>query len=109
MDWKIKLKAILHDSPHKQWIMFSEEGKKIKIDEAIHQDHQWHEKVAEHLLNYFIYGECIKEWKIEDADKIASALSRIIVTPNIQGEIKEEYKKASSVGWNEIKFTDSII
>jgi len=61
--WRLKLKSMLHDPPHKLWVMFSKEGRKITPYKAIHtkNDHKWHEIVAEHLLNLtgLFYEECI--------------------------------------------------
>lgn len=107
-NWKLKLKALLHDPPHKIWVMFSKEGRKININKTfVHPYHKWHEKVAEHLLNILFYNECIEEEDIRKADTIASALSRIVTAPEFSDEnTKKEYEKITTVSWEEIKFVD---
>jgi len=97
-NWKLKLKALLHDPPHKIWVMFSKEGRKININKTfVHLYHKWHEKVAEHLLNILFYNECIEEEDIKKADTIASALSRIVTAPKFSDEnTKKEYEKITT-------------
>jgi len=91
MDWKLKLKAILHAPPHKQWVIVN---KGLKKDRS----------VAEDLFKILFPNDYIKDDKIETADKIASALSRIIVAPEIKSK---EYEDSSYVlSWNEINFID---
>jgi len=76
-DWILKLKAILHDPPDKQVIIWKEKKK--------------HEKIAEVLLNILLPNESIKENKIKDADALASATSRIITAPK-EKKIKEIFE-----------------
>jgi len=120
MDWKLKLKAILHDPPYKLLAFGgpTEEIKKINLQKAPHigynskpkedSEHQYlHEIWAEELLNYFLASECIKDDDIKLADQLASAQSRIIVKPQLKNEQKEnDFKNASSVNYNECEFID---
>jgi|Deesub1362B_J571_1020462.scaffolds.fasta_scaffold00176_37 CRISPR-associated protein Cmr2 len=108
MNWKLKLKALLHDPPHKQWVMFSEEGHQIKPVKAIHQrdKHQWHQIVAEHFLNYILANECVADEQITRADTLASALSRTIVSPQMEKDLKDKFERDSVVRLEEAKFID---
>jgi len=92
VDWKLKLKAILHDPPYK--------AKNI-------QDHQ---KEASKLINIFLNDNLndnqIDE-VIKDSDHIASAQSRIIIKPNFKEKNKEdEYNKNTLVKIEEAYFID---
>ncbi|MCM8808544.1 MAG: hypothetical protein NC926_11540, partial [Candidatus Omnitrophica bacterium] len=66
-NYKLKLKALLHDPIDKQYVMW-----KLKRN---------HEDVAIEYLNKILYGETLKEGDLKDADTIASAVSRIVVLP----------------------------
>jgi len=89
MDWKLKLKALLHDPPYKACVL------------------REHEEKAEELLNYILPDERIKDRDVEDADQLASAQSRIIVKPNFQGEQKKgNFESASQVNYEECFFID---
>jgi len=112
MDWKLKLKALLHDPPYKM-LAFGEKGhmvQNINIEKAPHdknKDHSLHEIWAEALLNYIFYVECVKDDEVERADSLASAQSRMIVKPQLQDEQKEkEFEDKSMVNYNECKFMD---
>jgi len=120
MDWKLKLKAILHDPPYKLLAFGGpkEEIEKINLQKAPHigynskpkedpAHHYLHEIWAEELLNYFLASECIKDDNIKLADQLASAQSRIIVKPQFENEQKEnDFKNSSSVNYNECEFID---
>ncbi|MFZ8846867.1 MAG: type III-B CRISPR-associated protein Cas10/Cmr2, partial [Candidatus Hydrothermia bacterium] len=117
MNWKLKLKAILHDPPYK---MLAFQGpsqlvQNIKLQKAPHigynlkskddpEHHYLHEIWAEELLNYIFANECIKDNNVELADQLASAQSRIIVKPQLQNE--QDFNKDSQVNYNESYFID---
>jgi len=84
MDWKQKLKAILHDPPYKivNIVGHKEEAKK---------------------LFSLIISEDFEDKKVKEADQIASAQSRIIVKPTIN---KPGFEEASMVNINESYFVD---
>jgi CRISPR-associated protein Cmr2 len=84
MDWKQKLKAILHDPPYKiiNIVGHKEEAKK---------------------LFSLIISEDFEDEKVKEADQIASAQSRIIVKPTIN---KPGFEEASRVDINESYFVD---
>jgi len=90
MDWKQKLKAILHDPPYKivNIVGHKEEAKK---------------------LFSLIISEDFEDKEVELADQIASAQSRIIVKPQLsqlsQSEV-EKFEKSSMVNRNESYFVD---
>lgn len=87
MDWKQKLKAILHDPPYKivNIVGHKEEAKK---------------------LFSLIISENFEDKEVELADQIASAQSRIIVKPRLpQSEVKE-FENSSMVNINESYFVD---
>ncbi len=88
-DYKLKLKALLHDPP----------------DKLLHLMKS-HEKVAEELFkNLFTETPHVNEAIL--ADRLASALSRIIVKPKFDDENKEsKFEKASQVDLNESIFID---
>jgi CRISPR-associated protein Cmr2 len=89
MNWKLKLKAILHDPPYK-----------IKFIET-------HRKKAEELFKKILPYETFEDEKVNLADKFASAQSRIIVKPKFEDKQKEEdFKKKSQVDYNECEFID---
>jgi len=120
MEWKLKLKAILHDPPYKLLAFGGPqpEIKKIILQKAPHieynlkpkddpEHHYLHEIWAEELLNYIFVPECIKDNNVELADQLASAQSRIIVKPKFENEQKENnFKDASRVNFDECKFID---
>jgi len=89
MDWKLKLKAILHDPPYK-----------IKFIES-------HRRKAEELLNKIFPNETLEDEIVILADLIASAQSRIIVQPKFEDKQKgEDFKKKSRVNFDECEFID---
>jgi len=87
-DWKLKLKAILHDPPYK-----------IKMIKD-------HEIEGERLFKK-IMGENVEvdKEKIKNADQIASAQSRIIVSPSNLLDLKA-FEELSRVSFEECKFLD---
>lgn len=116
VDYKIKLKALLHDPVHKIWAMKNVSEKDIKnlnthcIPEYRNENvkekyHQWHEIVAEDIFR-FIFDECIKDDNVKIADAIASAISRIVVEPKIEQEGQDKFEKNSSVSLIESEFID---
>ncbi|MFH7882682.1 MAG: type III-B CRISPR-associated protein Cas10/Cmr2, partial [Candidatus Aenigmatarchaeota archaeon] len=114
MEWKLKLKALLHDPPYKMLIFENGEKERVNkiLSKVIHKDqddHNLHEIWAEDLLNYVFFDECIKDNNIELADKIASAQSRIIVKPQFRKEEQEREKNfeiKSTVNFSEVEFID---
>ena len=74
--WIRKLKAILHHLIDEQLVMW-----------RMREEH----KIAQELLN-FIFSERFDEREIEKADKLAAAMSRVIVAPQKQ-EIKERFEE----------------
>ncbi len=120
MDWKLKLKALLHDPPYKMLTFGGPRqiAQKIKLQKAPHigyntkpkgdtNRHELHEIWAEELLNYILVGECVKNDEVENADSLASAQSRIVVKPQLQDEQKEkEFEDKSKVDYIECKFMD---
>ncbi len=91
-NWKLKLKALLHDPPNKMWVMFEEYKK--------------HEEIAEKFFRCF-FEESVQEEKVNIADRISSALSRVIVAPNFEKEEeKEEFENKTLISWEELKFID---
>jgi len=116
MDWKQKLKAILHDPPYKLLVFDDSAREDItkNLKKAPHIEYNnlkksasnyrgLHEIWAEELLGYILPSECIKDEKVELADQIASAQSRIIVKPTIN---KPGFEEASRVNINESYFVD---
>ncbi len=108
-NYKLKLKALLHDPIDK--LLVIEEASRISIDPSHKcnnfQSHKRHEKVAEDLFRYLI-DECPHEDIIKTADHLSSALSRIVVAPQFKDKDsqKEQFEKESSIGLNEAKFID---
>jgi CRISPR-associated protein Cmr2 len=89
VDWKLKLKAILHDPPYK--------AKNI-------QDHQ---EEASKLINIFLNDSQIDK-VINDSDHIASAQSRIIIKPNFMNNESRnrDFNQSTYVDPKEAKFID---
>jgi len=120
MDWKLKLKALLHDPPYKILAFGGPRQitQKINLQKAPHigyntkpkgdpNRHELHEIWAEELLNYILDGECVKSDEVENADSLASAQSRIVVKPQLQDKQKEkEFEDKSKVDYIECKFMD---
>ncbi|MEO0111631.1 MAG: type III-B CRISPR-associated protein Cas10/Cmr2, partial [candidate division WOR-3 bacterium] len=79
-DYKLKLKALLHDPIDKQYVMW-------KLQEN-------HKEVAQRYFNHIFPNEKLEEEKIKTADRLASAISRII------GE------KEIKIEWQEINYID---
>ncbi len=90
VDSKLKLKALLHDPIDKQYIMWELREK--------------HEEKAEKYFRNLI-DESLKDENVHIADQIASAISRVIVAPNLEGDLKENFEK-ESLPSGEIKFID---
>jgi CRISPR-associated protein Cmr2 len=89
MDWKLKLKAILHDPPYK-----------IKFIES-------HRRKAEELFKKILPNETFEGDKVILADQIASAQSRIIVQPKFEDKQKEkDFQDKSQVNFDECEFID---
>ncbi len=89
MDWKLKLKALLHDPPYK-----------IKFIKT-------HKSKAEELFGKIFPYETFEDEKVNIADQLASAQSRIIVKPKFQERQREEnFEGKSSVNYDECKFID---
>jgi len=94
MDYKLKLKALLHDPIDKIWSFNN-----IKEDDIVHKDiiktkMLWHEKVAQDLFAY-LSTEPLADEIINQADIIASGLSRIVVSPSENKE--KDFKEENSV------------
>jgi CRISPR-associated protein Cmr2 len=120
VDWKLKLKAILHDPPYKILAFATQESDAKKEKEYINEtlqeiphhknekdQHKLHEKWADELLFYILGDECVKDETVELADHIASAQSRIIIKPNFKEKNKEdEYNKKTLVKIEEAYFID---
>jgi len=89
VDWKLKLKAILHDPPYKA------------------EDIEKHKEQAYELINILVTDNKIDE-EINTADRIASAQSRIIVKPDLKGDQKKktQFEKSNRVVLEEAKFID---
>ena len=89
-DWKLKLRAILHDPPYK-----------IKNIEG-------HERKGDELFKKILSENvAVDDEKIKNAYKIASAQSRVIVSPsNLPEQKAEAFKEASQVSFEECKFID---
>ncbi|MEN3045254.1 MAG: type III-B CRISPR-associated protein Cas10/Cmr2 [Candidatus Hydrothermales bacterium] len=90
-DYRLKLKALLHDPIDKQFVIWKLKKK--------------HEEVAREYLNFLLYGETIHEEEIKLADQIASAISRIIVVPE-EESLKKILDEKTKFEWEEIKFID---
>jgi len=89
MDWKLKLKALLHDPPYK-----------IKVIEI-------HKSEAEKLFRKIFPYEIFKDEEVNIADQIASAQSRIIVKPSFQNtQTEKDFEKKSAVNYDECEFID---
>jgi len=94
MDWKLKLKAILHDPPYK-----------IKFIET-------HKDKAKELFEKILPYETFEHEKVNTADQIASAQSRIIVKPQFKDTQKKDtqkendFKNAFQVNYDECEFID---
>ncbi|NMC68415.1 MAG: type III-B CRISPR-associated protein Cas10/Cmr2 [Spirochaetales bacterium] len=104
-DYILKLKALFHDPIHKIWAMSNKDNLEFKnINEIKATDS--HEKVAEDLFR-FILSENLKVDNISIADKIAAAVSRIIVAPNIQdAEKRKNFNEDSAVFLENVKYID---
>ena len=101
-NWKLKLKAILHDPPYKL-LAFSrrERGKSAK------KEYGKHELWAEELYNYIFPNERIKDDMVEEADRLASAQSRILVKPSFEDKNEEkEFKKRMFIDFEKSYFID---
>jgi len=89
MDWKLKLKAILHDPPYK-----------IKFIET-------HKDKAKELFEKILPYETFEDEKVNTADQIASAQSRMIVKLQFKDTQKEkDFEDAFQVNYDECEFID---
>jgi CRISPR-associated protein Cmr2 len=89
MDWKLKLKAIFHDPPYK-----------IKFIET-------HKDKAKELFEKILPYETFEDEKVNTADQIASAQSRMIVKLQFKDTQKEkDFEDASQVNYDECEFID---
>ncbi len=87
MDWRQKLRAILHDPPYKIC------------------DIKGHEEKAEELFKLLI-AEDLKDDFVNLADKIASAYSRIVLRPNLPDNERREFEDKSRVDMSKAIFID---
>jgi CRISPR-associated protein Cmr2 len=89
IDWKLKLKAILHDPPYKAEIIKD------------------HEKEATELIKIFLNDSQIDK-VINDSDHIASAQSRIIIKPNFTNNESrnKDFNQSTYVNPKEANFID---
>jgi CRISPR-associated protein Cmr2 len=98
----LKLKALLHDPVHKIWAM-GNQNIRLEHENQISPNIRWHEKIAEDLFR-FILSENLKDDKVQKADELASAISRIVVAPDIQN--KNDDENASAVFLNDAKYIE---
>lgn len=92
MNWVSKIRAFLHDPPHKQWVMFV--------------DKKNHEKVADELFVKLFPNFSVSNLEIlKEADIISSAFSRTIFAP-LEANYKEKFREESIVSWDEMFFID---
>jgi len=96
----LKLKALMHDPVHKIWAM-SNQNIRLEHENQISPNIRLHERVAEDLFR-FILSEDLKDDKVQKADELASAISRIVVAPDIQN--RNDYENASAVFLNDAKY-----
>ncbi len=93
-DYKLKLKALLHDPIDKQYVMWELKKK--------------HEEVAEEYFRKLI-EESLEDENVRIADLLASAISRIVVAPKFENEdLKKKFEEETKPdpGKNEIIFID---
>jgi CRISPR-associated protein Cmr2 len=89
MDWKLKLKALLHDPPYK-----------IKSIAT-------HKSEAKKLFEKIFKNDILEDDNVSLADQLASAQSRIIVKPQFQDQSKEkQFETESQVNYDECEFID---
>jgi len=89
MDWKLKLKALLHDPPYK-----------IKSIAT-------HKSEAKKLFEKIFPNDILEDDNVSLADQLASAQSRIIVKPQFQDQSKEkQFEAESQVNYDECEFID---
>jgi CRISPR-associated protein Cmr2 len=89
MDWKLKLKALLHDPPYK-----------IKSIAT-------HKSEAKKLFEKIFPNDILEDDNVSLADQLASAQSRIIVKPQFQDQSKEkQFETESQVNYDECEFID---
>ncbi|MFN4226530.1 MAG: type III-B CRISPR-associated protein Cas10/Cmr2 [Candidatus Ratteibacteria bacterium] len=92
-DYKLKLKALLHDPIDKQYVMW-------KLTKS-------YEKVAEEYFKQFYTYESLKENNVKTADHLASTISRIIVSPKFEDEkLKKNFDEETKPATDEIIFID---
>jgi len=89
MDWKLKLKALLHDPPY-------------KIKSIV-----THKSEAKKLFEKIFPNDILEDDNVSLADQLASAQSRIIVKPQFQDQSKEkQFETESQVNYDECEFID---
>ncbi len=81
MDYKLKLKALLHDPIYKIWSFTNIKEEDIVHKEVLKTKMQWHEKVAQDIFA-FLSDETLDDEIIKKADILASGFARIIVSPS---------------------------
>ncbi len=95
MDWQKKLNALLHDPPHKMWVMF--------------EQMKSHEKVANELFSSLFESPYpFDNEKIKKADQIASAFSRIILAPSLHPDERKQFNERTTVRAGEMHFKDFL-
>jgi len=109
VDYKLKLKALLHDPIHKIWCFNNVKSDEIKHkDYYINQKLKLHERVAEDLYGYLFF-ESLEDEVVKQADQIASSLSRIVVSPQIDDENKKEiFKEDNSIFFQDAKYINFL-
>jgi CRISPR-associated protein Cmr2 len=105
VNYSLKLKALLHDPVNKIWLMSNKFS--LKHENYIkNYKLKWHEKVAEDLFR-FILEDDLKDDKIEIADILSSAISRIVVAPQLKDETKrQEFNEDAAVFLEDAKYID---
>lgn len=102
----LKLKSLLHDPIHKIWSFQNVKSEDITHKEVLDKEKKWHERVALDLFKS-ILEEDLDDDKIITADQIASAFSRIIVSPKIENEEeKNKFDEETSISFNDANYID---
>jgi len=101
----LKLKALMHDPVHKIWAM-SNQNIRLEHENQISPNIRLHERVAEDLFR-FILSEDLTDDKVQKADELASAISRIVVAPQLKDETKrQEFNEDAAVFLEDAKYID---
>jgi len=105
VNYNLKLKALLHDPVNKIWAMSNKEKIELQHQREIQAD-KWHEQVAEDLFR-FILSEDLKDDKVQKADELSSAISRIVVAPQLKDKTKrQEFNEDAAVFLEDAKYID---